>query len=225
MGTSLNGLTPAATYSGLIKFGNNSVIGAAARYVGDGAGNDSPLALSSSNVGIGIDGALTARAQIKGTGSTSATSSLIVQNSANSVKFQVRDDGAIFTHGTTQSWQAAGLYSYAYRSPNGGSYINVDGGLNDLYDSLAALCLRLNASYTAIKRPTKIADTIAAPVASAMLEIDGGTTRGFLPPRMTTAQITAIVTPATGLVIYDTTQNVLAMYNGTGWRKFTDAAL
>ena len=51
---------------------------------------------------------------------------------------------------------------------------------------------------------------------SAKLDITS-TTGGFLPPRMTTTQRDAISTPATGLVIYNTTTNVLNFYNGTSW--------
>ena len=43
------------------------------------------------------------------------------------------------------------------------------------------------------------------------------TTRGFLPPRMTTTQRDAIATPATGLQIYNTTTNENNTYNGTAW--------
>jgi len=43
------------------------------------------------------------------------------------------------------------------------------------------------------------------------------TTRGFLPPRMTTTQKNAIATPAAGLMVYDTTLNVISYYNGTMW--------
>jgi hypothetical protein len=52
--------------------------------------------------------------------------------------------------------------------------------------------------------------------ASAILELDS-TTRGFLPPRMTTAQMNNIATPATGLMIYDITTNQWMGYNGTSW--------
>lgn len=52
--------------------------------------------------------------------------------------------------------------------------------------------------------------------ASAQLQIDS-TTKGFLPPRMTTTQKNAIATPAAGLVVYDTTTNKLCCYNGTTW--------
>jgi hypothetical protein len=51
---------------------------------------------------------------------------------------------------------------------------------------------------------------------SAITEITS-TTQGFLPPRMTTTQKLAIATPASGLVVYDTTVNALNFYNGTTW--------
>ena len=60
------------------------------------------------------------------------------------------------------------------------------------------------------------AGSIAALNASAVLQADS-TTRGFLPPRMTTTQKNAIATPASGLVVYDTTLNTLNFYNGTTW--------
>ena len=52
--------------------------------------------------------------------------------------------------------------------------------------------------------------------ASAILQADS-TTKGFLPPRMTTTQKNAIATPATGLMVYDTTLNLISVYNGTIW--------
>jgi hypothetical protein len=56
--------------------------------------------------------------------------------------------------------------------------------------------------------------------ASSILQVTS-TTQGFLPPRMTTAQKNAIATPATGLVVYDTTLNKLALYTGAGWETVT----
>lgn len=43
------------------------------------------------------------------------------------------------------------------------------------------------------------------------------TTKAFLPPRMTTTQRDAISTPTAGMVIYNTTTNVLNFHNGTSW--------
>ncbi len=56
----------------------------------------------------------------------------------------------------------------------------------------------------------------AAPVASAMLDI-ASTSSGLLIPRMSTAQRTSIGTPATGLLVYDTTTNSFWYYNGAIW--------
>jgi hypothetical protein len=56
--------------------------------------------------------------------------------------------------------------------------------------------------------------------ASAILQADS-TTRGFLPPRMTTTQKNAISTPASGLVVYDSTLNKLAVYTGSAWETVT----
>lgn len=49
------------------------------------------------------------------------------------------------------------------------------------------------------------------------------TTKGFLPPRMTSAQKTAIATPAAGLVVYDTTLNKLCVYTGAAWQTVSSA--
>jgi hypothetical protein len=54
---------------------------------------------------------------------------------------------------------------------------------------------------------------------SAITQINS-TTKGFLPPRMTTTQKNAIATPAAGLVVYDTTDNKHYGYNGTTWNAF-----
>ena len=51
---------------------------------------------------------------------------------------------------------------------------------------------------------------------TALLEVTS-TTQGFLPPRMTTTEKNAITSPATGLMVYDTTLNVITYYNGTTW--------
>jgi hypothetical protein len=53
--------------------------------------------------------------------------------------------------------------------------------------------------------------------ASAILQADS-TTRGFLPPRMTNAQRTAIGSPAVGLIVYCTDMvEGLYVYKSTGW--------
>jgi hypothetical protein len=68
---------------------------------------------------------------------------------------------------------------------------------------------------------TTISDTGTINIlSSALLNLDSNA-RGFLPPRMTTAQKTGIGTPATGLVVYDTTLNKLAVFTGVNWETVT----
>lgn len=55
---------------------------------------------------------------------------------------------------------------------------------------------------------------------SAMIEMIT-TTKGFLPPRMTTTQRDAITSPATGLIIYNITTNKINFYDGGAWRVVT----
>ena len=54
------------------------------------------------------------------------------------------------------------------------------------------------------------------PAASAQLDVSS-TSKGFLPPRMTTTDRNAIESPATGLIIYNTTTNSLQLFAGSGW--------
>jgi Protein of unknown function (DUF1566) len=51
---------------------------------------------------------------------------------------------------------------------------------------------------------------------SAMLDVKS-TSKGFLPPRMTTTQRDLISSPATGLTIYNITNNRNETYNGSTW--------
>jgi len=54
------------------------------------------------------------------------------------------------------------------------------------------------------------------PSSSSMLDITS-TSKGFLKPRMTTAQRTAVVSPAKGLEVFDTDFNSTWFYDGTAW--------
>ncbi len=62
-----------------------------------------------------------------------------------------------------------------------------------------------------------ISSTSITPDVSSILELRS-TTQGFLPPRMTTTQRDAITSPATALLIYNTTTNQLNYYSGSAWQ-------
>lgn len=89
--------------------------------------------------------------------------------------------------------------------------------------AILAICLAFSAR-------AQMAIGTIYPDASAQLEI-ASTTRGFLPPRMTTAQRDAIVNPAYGVTIYNSTTNCLETFTGvgsagagnTGWKNLCRA--
>ena len=60
--------------------------------------------------------------------------------------------------------------------------------------------------------------TGASPDASAILDVSS-TTRGLLIPRMTTAEMNAISSPADGLMIFNTTDNCFYFRITSGWKK------
>jgi len=61
------------------------------------------------------------------------------------------------------------------------------------------------------------------PDTSAMLDV-ASTIKGMLAPRMTTAQRTAIYSPANGLLVYDTDLSGFYFYNGSAWVKIGSAS-
>ncbi len=61
------------------------------------------------------------------------------------------------------------------------------------------------------------------PDGSAMLDVQS-TEKGMLIPRLTTVERTAIATPATGLMVYDTDESSFYFYNGSEWGKISAGA-
>lgn len=57
---------------------------------------------------------------------------------------------------------------------------------------------------------------------SAMISAES-TTKGFLPPKMTTTQKNAIAAPTAGLIVFDTSIAKLCVYNGSVWQAITSA--
>src|SRR6185369_14521112 len=64
--------------------------------------------------------------------------------------------------------------------------------------------------------PVLISPVVTFMDPSAILELQSST-KGFLPPKMTTTERLAIVSPASGLMVYDTDLNQWAGWNGTSW--------
>jgi hypothetical protein len=89
MGTTLTGTTPATTYDSLIKVTDNGPLSGTAKYLSDGLGNDSALALSTGNIGIGTTSpsvALEVNGSVRFVDSTSAGPDLEFGNIGGSTK-------------------------------------------------------------------------------------------------------------------------------------------
>jgi hypothetical protein len=153
---------------------------------------------------------------LKGSGSTSATTSLLVQNSAGTATLTARDDGKILIRD-----YIAGVGENAYlrlNNSNGfeGGYNEGSGGSFQAGGSTVNLNIGGNKILQGYLGGISIGKGAVNPVASAQLEVVS-TTKGFLPPVMNTTQKNAIATPATGLIVMDITTFKLCVYNGTSW--------
>jgi hypothetical protein len=78
------------------------------------------------------------------------------------------------------------------------------------------------STNTVVSDTTYDLDPVASD-ASAVLEARS-ITKGFLPPRMSSAQRTGISNPAAGLIVFDTTNNGTYVYNGTIWENISGGA-
>jgi hypothetical protein len=143
---------------------------------------------------------------IKGSGSTSATTALLVQNSAGVERLRVYDNGNFFVGSS---------FSKIEINPNDSNYYSSQDlhyfqGGGSGYFGAAIRC------GSAASVGMQIGNTIFPAAASAILDLVS-TQKGFLPPRMTTTQKNAIASPASGLILYDSTTNKLQCYNGSTW--------
>ena len=177
------------------------------------AGGQFPFQLFSESgalrVGFSSVATPTALVHIQGQGSTAGSTSLLIQNSSATQVFKVGDDGLVQLGRTDFiNWSffsnTLSVNSYAFIGSNNGTIIStgaLSGGVHGNNDG------------------GKVSDSgiATAQVASAVLEVSS-TTKGFLPPRMTTTQRTGIVLPAAGLIVYDTDTNKSYTYDGTAWQ-------
>jgi hypothetical protein len=104
----------------------------------------------------------------------------------------------------------------------GGNYIDFSWSTTNASTERAITLARDGnaGGYISMLQQTTFGSTTARANASALVQIDA-TTQGFLPPRMTTTQKNAIASPATGLMVYDTTLNKLCVYTGSAWETVT----
>ena len=61
------------------------------------------------------------------------------------------------------------------------------------------------------------------PNANSVLELDGGTNKGLLLPKLTATEITALTIAPDGLIVYNKTDNFLYIRKSAAWQKISDA--
>ena len=82
--------------------------------------------------------------------------------------------------------------------------------------NLFVLCIAFLWMATATFAQVSISSDNSSPDNSAMLDVKS-TIKGFLPPRLTTAERNLISSPVVGLTIYNTSKNWIETYNGSAW--------
>jgi hypothetical protein len=172
------------------------------------------LGSTSGNLSIGTTSA-TAKVNIKGNGTTSATKILEITDNSGSNRLILEDGGDLYVHANTMSWDNQGVNVYQVASTNGSSRLDLNAGAFDIYDGGNVLSGSFASSHTGIVKATAIGQS-TPPVPSAILEMVS-TTQGLLPPRMTTIEMNAIPLPSAGLIVYDLLRNKLCCYDGTIW--------
>jgi len=141
------------------------------------------------------------------------------------VNITVSNTGKNFTINADTSTSASklatqGFVSRSYQPTINGTGFVKASGTTISYDNSTYLTTSTAASTYAPLASPSFTGTVSinngSPSASASLDI-ASTTQGFLPPRMTTTQRNSISSPATGLMIYNTTTNSRNTYDGTRW--------
>jgi len=94
--------------------------------------------------------------------------------------------------------------------------VNRDDGNMAIGNAYALSGYKLYVSGSTLFNQVGINSDNSAPNASAMLDMKS-TSKGFLPPRMTSSQRDAISAPAAGLVVFNTTTNQINVFNGFYW--------
>jgi hypothetical protein len=157
---------------------------------------------------------LSARVGIKGSGTTSATTSLLVQNSGGIEAMRVRDNLNVDFGGNILATGYIGDGSNVKFKNTAGTEAGrfyCDGTNLRAYTSNGS-----NHGYTLFSSGSMTFGTSVLEVSSAIMAVTS-TSKGFLPPVMTTTQKNAIATPTNGLIVYDSTTNKLCCYNGSTW--------
>jgi hypothetical protein len=187
----------------------------------------------SGNIAIGHNAVANGSAIAIGTSTWALANTLVFGSSNNAISevyfgngIQKSSDGSYIPGaGISVILNASGAFS----TDGAGGNITIAGGkgtgsgtsgdviISTATTTTSGTTLQSLTSRWYVKGTTGTLSNVASPNASAQLQVDS-TTQGFLPPRMTNAQRTAITSPAVGLIVYCTDAvEGLYVYKSMGW--------
>ena len=199
-------------------------------YLSDGAAagfvkNDANGKLIGGQAGGGVSGLTTNVIPKAASSSTLADSSLTESSTeiTSTKDLLINDDNGIKISNTAGT---AAQYLLLKGVADGASNVNIFSGKHLVLASNTSRYVYIRAGAGQVATFLEGGQVFIAPSgtisASAMLQVDS-TTKGFLPPRMTTTQKNAISSPATGLMVFDTTLGKVCVYTGAAWETMTSA--
>ena len=166
---------------------------------------------------------------------TGSTAGLLAFATAGSERMRITSAGNVGIGTTTPAGRVHAFNSYSNSSDTtiiaegnipGLNIRATGGGRFSIISSFGATNTTSFAASTGTNNPTEVMRIdnasgafiigTGAPNAAAQLQVDS-VLRGFLPPRMTTAQRDAITTPPDGLMLYNTTTNKLQVRAAGAW--------
>jgi len=167
--------------------------------------------------------------------SPSTAGSGVISVDGSSMRFLAINNGITYTQPTAKSFlikkeqggadatsffNIAGADQTDAGQAGAGGVVRIFGGLNNGIAAQGLLVLAHNGTTT--QGSVVVGGTSAN--ASALMDIQS-TTKGFLPPRMTTAERVAITSPADGLIVFDTTVQNLCYRRDSTWVQVSFTAV
>lgn len=195
--------TPANTYKGLLQVNDyTNGVDATAKFVQDGEGTDSALAISTTAVGIGT---------------ASPNAKLVVETDSSTYSLDTDDFsqvGLLIKSNTTEGiGNKGGSIAFTALTGAGGKHAAITAVQTDVDSNNVGLAFEVHQGGTSgdplveamrIDRNGKVGIGTTSP--NAPLEVSS-TTGGVIMPRMNTAEMNAISNPTDGEMIYNTTAN------------------
>jgi hypothetical protein len=159
--------------------------------------------------------------------STTATTPLVIQgqallgvsNQTNNANKDFRILSGSYVNNAITIISASGQLS-ANNISYGGNTGAGEPATNHLFFTGTAGTLGAGTERMRIDSSGNVGIGTSSPSASAILDAQS-TTKGVRMPNMTTAQKTAISSPAAGLMVFDTTLSKLSVYSGIAWETVT----